>query len=308
MSRLLGFEVSVLRQLPGETVAIPFGRDGRLGWYLKLSGKRVFSNDLRQSASWQAVGKVENNGYVLSAVEIQQLLDEADAFVQQTQGTPENQRLLGWFAPTQAAWLDGYRKAALTLDDRSLRGLALTLGQRIGEYWRSFDSQTHHLQLPIDDVLSHFLDELHQVVDNRRENLATNLDAHQFVIQVHADLVYAHLPSAKPLAVQSQRPDGWTEVWITGNPDIWETLTASQRNRFGGQLMTRTKYREVVKGFLKRLRHFPGWVISVNQPGPLSTEEMVQLIEEHRPVEKIYSKDATEFLDGFTQHLIVSRL
>ncbi|MBX7220907.1 MAG: hypothetical protein K1Y36_13230 [Blastocatellia bacterium] len=305
MRSLLGFEVSVLRRLEGESIAIAFGGEGKLAWHLKLLGKRVMSNDLCQATTWQAIGSVENNGFLLSASACELLVEAANTY--QEQHELRNQKLLDWFPLAQACWLEGYRDAVLKLGDRPIQGLAFTLGLRLGEYWLSFERETESLRRSWDDVIPEVLMQLQAVIDNRRENLVLNLDAHQFALQVKANVFYAHLPSGKSLLTHLHQKWGWQEIWLSGDPQIWERMALAQRGRFGGQLQTRSAYKETTRSLCKRLRAFPQWAIGVTQPGPLSLDETIHIIEEFRRVDKIYTKDVGEFLDGNAQQIIVTK-
>lgn len=305
MSGLMGFEMGVLRSLPGQSVAIAFGGEGKLGWHLKVLGKRVFTNDLRQAATWQAIGLVENNGFILSASTAEMLLDAANEYLKT--GELRNQGLLKWFPKSQACWLEGFRDAVIRLEDRPLQGLALTLGQRLGDYWLSFDEQTQSLRRDMEDIVPELLIEMRLAVDNRQENRATNFDAHHFVIQVQSDVVYARFPSPQPLLKHQKKPWGWSEVWVNERSDVWEVLTFNQRGRFGGHLLTKSKYHDTVRSFLKRLKHFPCWALSTTQPGSLTLDELTSLIDEFRPIDKVFSKDVSDFTNGFTQYIVVTQ-
>src|SRR5262249_17396982 len=125
---LLGFEVSVLRQLPFDTIAIAFSGEAKLDWYLKLFRKRVLSNDSRTWAAVAARAAIEADAY-LSEDEINQLLQ--DIYIPGARLT--NPHLTTWFRETDAWWLENLRRNINEIDER-LQAQAFVLGMQTGDY------------------------------------------------------------------------------------------------------------------------------------------------------------------------------
>ena len=75
--RWLGYELSVLRRIKFNSIAIPFSGQPELDWYLKFWGKQVLDNDLCQWAWWMSRALVENAGDALTEEDVSLALGEA---------------------------------------------------------------------------------------------------------------------------------------------------------------------------------------------------------------------------------------
>src|SRR5438105_3951814 len=73
----LGFELSVLRQLKFQSIALPLAGEPGLGLYLKRWGARVFANDPARWAWIKSHAFIENNSETLAEAEIEAVLDDA---------------------------------------------------------------------------------------------------------------------------------------------------------------------------------------------------------------------------------------
>jgi hypothetical protein len=306
MAGLTAFEVAVLREVNFASLAIPFGGDGRLAWRLKMLGKRVFTNDIQQSKTCRAIAAAENNGLTLNAALLDTLLAAAHDAAEDPD-FPINGGLLRWFAPSEARWLEGFRQAALAMPERIVQALAMSLGLRLGDYRLAFDETARELRRPLEDVAIELSPRLNLAVDNRQANAASNLDARQFVFQAQADAVYVRFPAFEALDRAERAPEGWREVWTSGSPAIWRTITLHQRGTFGGRFLTRSDYQTAVASFLKRLDSFPQWIISASQSPAMTLEELTGHVERCRPVERTFTKDAGECAPGLTQYILICR-
>ncbi len=302
MDRLTAFEVAVLRELPFKSIALPFGGNGHLGWRLKMLGKQIHTNDIRQAETCQSIALVENNGFVLGASQIDALLSAArDASEDETLDV--NAGLGPWFTPTEARWMEGFRRAVLMNSDRILQALAMSLGLRLGDYWLSFDDEAKALRPSLEEAAIELSTRLNLAVDNHQTNTAACMDPRNFVVQAQADLVYVALPGITP--ANPSATSSWREIWASGEPDAPARLAKQQHGTFGGRFLSRTEYKTAVKKFFNRLRHFSQWSVSMTDRHPLSPEELGDLLKEMRPVTKTYSKDVSECPPGGVEHIVV---
>lgn len=286
----LGFETAALQTLSFETIALPFGGDGALGWRLKLMGKRVFTNDARQAETCPAIAAVENNGYVLTASQVDAWLQAArDA--EENVALPYNAALCRWFTPSQARWLAGFRRAVLSSPDRVTQALGMSLGLHLGDYQLAFDSSTAHLRRTFEETVIGALGRVNRVIDNGLTNQASCLPAHVFAVQNTADVVYVRLPPPTPYDQALHHRDGWREVWVADTPDALAQLTQAHAGRFGGRLTSRREYLAALRSLLRRLPHFPQWVIGcVHEAQP--PDDILSEISRFRPIVKVLTKPA----------------
>src|SRR5687767_9604685 len=127
--RYLAFDVSVLRRLKFESVAIPFSGGPDLGWYLKLWRKRVFANDIARWAWWSNRALVENNVDRLAEADASALVDGLDAPVSRVDG------LLGaWLESEDASWFTALRDRIETVESSGRRALAIRAAFRAMDY------------------------------------------------------------------------------------------------------------------------------------------------------------------------------
>lgn len=289
---LLGFEVAALQKEPFHSIALPFGGDGSLGWRLKLLGKQVMTNDPRQAETCRAIATVENNGYALTASQVDTWLGAARDAVQ-SDALPVNPALLRWLPLPQARWLTGLRHAILETPDRITQALGMSLGLYLGDYWLGFDASVRHLCQTLEEAAVEALPRINCAVDNRLVNQATCLPAHTFVVQAVADLVYVRLPALAPYNHVMQHQDGWREIWVSNHPNALDQLTVTHAGRFGGYLTSRREYRAALRSLLRRLAHFPRWAIGfVHEAEP--PRHLLEDISALRPIREVVTKSASE--------------
>src|SRR5687767_15045221 len=108
----LGFELSVLRRMRFDSIALPFSGEPSLGLYLKHWNVRVAANDRAQWAWTKSTALIENNSETLSEDDIENILD--DAYV--PRASLKNPSLLNWFNETDSWWFDNVRQNAELLD------------------------------------------------------------------------------------------------------------------------------------------------------------------------------------------------
>src|SRR5262249_48056742 len=189
---LLGFEVSVLRQLPFETIAIAFSGEAKLDWYLKLFRKRVLANDSRTWAAIAARAAIETDAR-LREEQMNRLLE--DIYIPGTRLT--NPHLTTWFRETDAWWLENLRRNINELADERLQAEAFVLGMQTGDYALSFHDATLDLRRPLSKVFLQLAKQYHPGAPSHSQNRSFNLPPQEFLRQARADLLYLNLPPAR---------------------------------------------------------------------------------------------------------------
>src|SRR6185503_4360153 len=122
----LGFELSVLRRLKFQSVALPLAGEPNLGCYLKRWEVRVSANDPAQWAWTKSQAFIENNSETLTGEDLDLLLD--DAYVPRS--FFRNPTLLSWFNETDAWWFDNVRGNAELLSSPYKRAPGAGDGRR----------------------------------------------------------------------------------------------------------------------------------------------------------------------------------
>lgn len=290
----LAFELSVLRRLQFNSVAIPFTGEPDLGHYLKRWNVRVAANDLAHWAHTKATALIENNSTRLSEAEVEMLLQDAympgDAL--------KNPALLNWFNETDAWWFDNLRERAAQFESPLQRALVLALGMTVGDYVLSFDEETRHLRQPLalSDVFYRAWATLPAPVNNTQRNVSTNQEAREFVAQrQHTDLLFIRLPHPRNQPEQSRLTlSAWREEWVRGGDDFWNDFETARAGRLGSRVATKQQYLRFVEDLLQTAAHLPAWAIAHIEDGFVSTSELIETISRIRKVEAIYTKDFTE--------------
>ncbi|MGQ9896210.1 MAG: HD-GYP domain-containing protein [Acidobacteriota bacterium] len=289
---LLGFEVAALQKEPFHSIALPFGDDGSLGWRLKLLGKQVVTNDPRQAETYRAIAVVENNGYILTASQVDTWLSAAHDAAQ-NDATPITPALTQWLPLPQVRWLAGLRQAILQTPERITRALGMSLGLYLGDYWLGFDIAARHLCQTLEEAAIEALPRLNRAVDNRLGNQATCLPAHVFVLQTVADAVYLRLPPPAPYDHTLRHRDGWRETWVSNHPGALTQLALTHNGCFGGYLTSRREYRAALRFLLRRLPHFPRWIISFTHESE-PPRDLLEEISTFRAITEVVTKSAGE--------------
>jgi hypothetical protein len=296
----LAFELSVLRRLKFQSVALPFTGEPGLGLYLKHWKVRVAANDPAQWAWTKATALIENNSETLSEDDLEILLD--DAYVPRAEFT--NPSLLEWFNETDAWWFDNVRENAELLGSPIKRACALSLGMMVGDYVMSFDGTTSRLRQPLS--LSMVFRRLQQaapvLVDNLQRNQSTNQEARDFLAERHhTDLLFLRLPPATYRRDKaSMRRLAWREEWLRRGNDFWSELERKSAGKLGGRVETRQQYLNLLEDLLHTAAHIPGWAIENLADGFISNDELSETVGRVRKVDAIYSKDFSELTGART--------
>ncbi len=298
----LGFELSVIRRVKFNSVAIPFAGQPDLDWYLKFWNKQVVNNDLCQWSWWTSRALVENQDSLLSDEDVAMVLK--DAYVPRRRlSNPALSRIMG---EMDACWFDNVWLNIQELGDERRRALAFHHALETGNYVQSFTSQTAHLRRPLAEVFTDLVRHQRKIFDNGQDNHCANLDATEFIRHTKADLMYARFPRPQGLAALRRTGVGWREMWIRGNGDCWKDLSEQQRGRIGDSVISKERYFELIGDFLEQAKHIPKWAIAHADDGFATAAEMGEVIKQFRPVEVAYNKDFSAIMGGLNTYLIIA--
>ncbi len=285
----LAFELSVLRRLRFDSVMLPFSGQPNLGAYLKQRNAQVTANDPSQTAWTKAVAVIQNNGEVLSAAEIEMILE--DAYVPQYR--LQNPALRQWFNETDAWWFDNVRQNIERIASPVARAVALLIGMQVGDYAASFTEETRELRQPFSKVYRRLWSVLPKPFDNGRKNSCHNQPTDEFIAENYAELMFLRLPtlhrrndSSRSLRII------WSEEWLRGNDESRSEPKFSAG--FGALIETKSQYLHSLEDILRAASNIPAWAIAYVEDGFVSTQELVETISRIRRVDTIYSKDFSE--------------
>ncbi len=285
----LAFELNVLRRLKFDSVMMPFTNQPTLGAYLKRRNVRVLANDAMQSAWTQAVAAIQNNGEVLSAADVDLILE--DAYVPRYR--LQNAALRQWFNETDAWWFDNVRQNIERLSSPVVRAVALSLGISVGDYAASFTEETLELRQPFTKVYQRLWSVLPKPFNNNQRNICHNKPATEFIAENFTDLMFLRLPSLSRRNDSSRNlPNARSEEWIRGTDDFWNDLGAS--GKFGAAVATKSQYLQLLEDVLHSAANVPIWAIAHVEDGFINTQDLVETIGRVRRVDTIYSKDFSE--------------
>ncbi|MCI0488696.1 MAG: HD domain-containing protein, partial [Blastocatellia bacterium] len=293
---LLGFEVSVLRQVEFRSIAVAFSGWARMDWYMKAWGKLILSNDPRPWAAAVARAMIESKTW-LDEDHVSELLE--DVYVPGIRLA--NERLRRWFGETDAWWLDNLRRNIALMEDETLRAQALVLGMQTGDYALSFDENTRDLKRPLTTVFWRLAGRAFGGPPGHPHNRSYNLPAEEFVRQTRADLLYINLPSAHAELAGSEARHEWRDCWVKGvdEPDRYQLDIAAVPQ-------SKHSYLAMLDRLLREAAHIGAWAIEYQEAGLASARDISDLIKEHRAVRATYSKDLTELAGGLRNYIIVA--
>ena len=291
----LNFELSVLRRLKFESIAIPFTGEPNLSEQLKRWKVRVAANDPMIWAYTKATATIENYSERLTDDEIESIVE--DAYVPRDH--LDNPSLLNRFNETDAWWFDNVRFNSERFESPYKRALALTLGMMVGDYVRSFSDENRHLREPLS--LSRVLKELWEMMpfpyDNSLRSRASNQDVRAFIAERrHSDLMFLRLPPPIELNALRQSLVGWREEWLQGGDDFWEDMERTRAGKLGSRVQSKKQYLGFIEDLLHTASHIPTWAIGLTENGFITTDELVETVNRVRKVDAIYSKDFSDLL------------
>ncbi|HEX8706661.1 MAG TPA: hypothetical protein VF723_00245 [Pyrinomonadaceae bacterium] len=287
----LAFELSVLRRLKFRTAALAYAGEPELGVYLKRWGVRVATNDLAHWAATKAAAYIENNTERLSEEEVAAVLE--DAYVPRHKLS--NPSLRKWFNETDAWWFDNVRRNIEGLAGPQARALALSLGMAVGDYTLSFDEETREFRQPLSQVFRRVWQTQPAPVNNSQSNTSANREARDFVAEQRTDLLYIRLPRARSMREQARNsPAAWREEWLRGEDGFWDEFEKARAGRLGTSVISKQQYLRFIEDLLQAALHLPAWAIAHADDGFISTNDLIETLNQVRKVETIYSKDFSE--------------
>lgn len=285
----LAFELSVLRRMQFASVIMPFTGQPVLGAHLKQRSVRVTANDALQSAWTKAVAVIQNNGEVLSAADVETVLE--DAYVPHYR--LQNAALRRWFNETDAWWFDNVRQNIEKLPSPIGRAVALTIGMQVGDYAASFGEETGELRQPFSKVFQRLWSVAPKPFNNGQNNSCHNKPANEFIAENYADLMFLRLPALHRRGSSSRTSaTAWSEEWIRGGSELRNDSTFT--GKFGAAVETKSQYLHLLEEILHAASNIPTWAIAHVEDGFISTQELVEAVGRIRPVDTIYSKDFSE--------------
>ena len=300
----LGFELSVLRRLKFQSVALPLAGEPNLGLYLKRWDARVLANDPAQWAWTKSLAFIENNFETLTEEDLNTVLD--DAYVPRNYF--HNPTLLTSFNETDAWWFDNVRANAERLESPYKRALALSLGMAAADYVFSFNLDTRDLRQPLSlsNVFRRVWSMLSRPVDNRRRNPSSNLRVKEFLAELYdVDLLFLRLPrTARAADGRNTRVLNWREEWLRQGKNSASEQGRDRAGKSNAHVETKEQYLSLVEDLLQRAAHLPLWVIEGVSDGFLSRDELVECVGNERKIDAVYTKDFSELLG--TQSVIIT--
>jgi hypothetical protein len=300
--RWLGFELSVLRRVKFNSIAIPFAGQPDLDWYLKFWGKQVLNNDVCQWAWWMSRALVENQEEDLSAGEVEQVL--RDAYVPR-RGL-HNPALAQTLGELDACWFDNVWLNLQEIGNEYRRALAYLHALGVGNYVFSFTRETASLRRPLSEVFEALWQAQRKIVNNAQANRSTNLEAHEFMRETRADLMFARFPRPEGLAALRDTLVGWREMWTRGTPDCWDALIEQRRGQLGDRVASKERYLKLIGNFLAAATHVPNWAIAHAEDGFVTAGELCEVIKTFRRIEVTYNKDFSDVLGGLNTYIIIA--
>ncbi|MGI8655246.1 MAG: HD-GYP domain-containing protein [Pyrinomonadaceae bacterium] len=292
----LAFELSVLRRLKFRSIAVPFACEGDLCEALKHWGVRVAANDPAECAAIKTTARIQHGDATLSAADVETLLE--DAYMPGYK--LRNESLRKQFNESDAWWFDNVRANIEKLSNDAARIQALALGLMIGDYAHSFDAETRVLRQPLSKVFRRLWETQtgRATTANPQRCSSTQMEARLFIAGQHSvDLMFLRLPRARNVAASGiQAADEWQGEWLgTG---IVAQHEAKDRNAARSVATTESKnqYLRRIEELLQTALHIKTWAIAHTEDSFVSTTELVELINQLRKVETVYTKDFSELM------------
>jgi len=264
---------------------------------LKDWGVRVAANDPAEWASIKTAAKIQHGDRELSAADVDALLE--DAYVPGYK--LRNKNLRKWFDESDAWWFDNVRASAEKLSNEAARAQCFSLGLMVGDYARSFDALTRVLRQPLSKVFRRLWETqtARARARNQQRCSSTHGEARAFIAGQHnVDLLFLRLPRARnPYGANSgQAFDEWREEWIRAAGDSQHAVEEQNGARSGATLESKNQYLRRVEELLQTALHIGTWAIAHTEDSFVSTAELVEIINQLRKVETIYTKDFSELM------------
>ncbi len=290
------FELNVLRRLEFHSMAMPFSPESALGAYMKRMNIRVAANDIFRSNEVRCTAQIANSGYSLTSEDIDVILD--DVYVPGYR--LDNPSLTNWFSETDAWWFDNIRRNIDRLHMPIARAIASKLAVDVGRYVLSFTEETRRLRQPLSVAFRRLWSVEPNAGTSVVPTLVTSATAEEMisdgrVIEQYTDLLFLRLPEPHVGTVrESLGGNAWAEEWLRGGDDFWDALDSTLASRIGGPTATRSQYLRMLDQLLGRVSNFKKWSITMMEYGFLTSQDIVDVVAEHRRVDSVFTKDLSE--------------
>jgi hypothetical protein len=303
----VGAEVMLLSKvLKLESVAVPFG--GRnpmwLGWWMKTLGKSVHMNDILHFSYMDAVGMIENEGFLLDGDTLGELVQGIGEAKQLT--NPELARLV----PMQDAYFfDQLRPRIEKLPARQ-KGLAIRAGYNTMRYAQVMDSSRFvNLRMPLEKVFAREVEELNKRVTASGKGEAHMEEAGAFVGNVRASALYMQLPQMAGISTEyatgarARGPLG-REIWARGPSKTWlPELKAATKGSFGDRFTSREAYFKMVTEFLEKANDYPVWVFNLSES---EYPDVLRAVMQFRKPKAVHRFDTREASGGYMSYFLIA--
>jgi hypothetical protein len=293
----LAFELNVLRRLKPASVAIPLSGEPHLGMYLKRWKVLVSANDPLQSNYVKAIASIENNSKHLSEEEVEIVLE--DAYVPHYR--LKNQALRKWFSETDSWWFDNVRQNIERLETPMAKAIAFSLVMQVGDYVHSFSEETLHLRQPLSKVFRRLWLRNTAPINNGKQNFCQNkhpkdyIAEHKQDLDFVPDLMFLRIPAFRNSSfVKTLGWKAWREEWLRQSGDFWEELERSFDNKLNSRVETKSEYLNLLRDFLETASNIERWAIAHAENDFISTQELIETVNQVRRVETVFTKDFSE--------------
>jgi hypothetical protein len=285
MDSFLAFEVNVLARIEFDSMAMPFARRPDLGFAMKRRGKRVTANHILQSSWTRNLALIQNNFDRLTENELSVVLE--DAYVPGNR--LKNPALRKWFGETDSWWFENVHRNLEQFDSPYVFAIAASVAMSVGDYALSFDESTRELRRPLSEAYERIWKTFPSPVSNSQNNNCLNKGADEFLAESFVDLLFLRLPSSDH--------DGdiyWGEEWLRGNNEFWPEIEKNHAGKLGSNALTRSQVIRSLEQTLSIASNIKHWAIMHNDAGLITTQDVVELVNKLRRVDKIYTKDFSE--------------
>jgi hypothetical protein len=285
MNSFLAFEVNVLARIEFDSMAMPFAREPDLGFAMKRRGKRVTANHILQSSWTRNLALIQNNSDRLTENELALVLE--DAYVPGNK--QKNSALRKWFGETDSWWFENVQRNLEKFDSPYVFAIAASIAMSVGDYALSFDESTRDLRRPLSEVYERIWESFPSPVSNSQNNNCLNKVADEFLAESFVELLFLRLPSSN-----HDHDIYWGEEWLRGNNDFWPEIERSQAGKLGSKALTRSQVLRSLEHTLSIASNMKYWAIAHNDYGLVTTQDVVDVVNKLRRVDKIYTKDFSE--------------
>ncbi len=292
----LAFELSVLRRLKFRSIAVPFAGEAELCAALKDWGVRVAASDPAECAAIKTAARIQHDDTPLSTADVERLLE--DAYVPGYK--LRNESLRKSFDESDTWWLDNVRANIEKLSTEAARTQALSLGLMVGDYAHSFDGLTRVLRQPLSKVFRRLWETQTAcaTAGNPQRCSSTQMEARSFIAGQHSvDLLFLRLPRPRNVGIERcQMSDEWRAEWLGAGGDSQREMEEQNAAQSVATAESKNQYLRRVEELLQTALHIKTWAIVHTEDSFVSTAELVEIINQLRKVETVYTKDFSELM------------